>query len=142
MGAGDSQQPADRHLARSAGTGGTNLRQHPRRGGGCQTCKNPLGSIMPDASKAQLVAWCDQRAIAPIEDDLLLRAGGQRRATGRARSAWDRGGGIHCASLHKILAPGMRLGWIAAGKWQARVEMLGYSQSRPNELLAQIRGRH
>ena len=45
---------------------------------------------------------------------------------------------IHCASLHKILAPGMRLGWIAAGRWQPRVEMLKYTQTRNNEVLSQI----
>ena len=100
--------------------------------------QNPLGSIMPDANKAQLVAWCEQRAIALIEDD-CFSALADSDAPLAALKAWDRGGGvIHCASLHKILAPGMRLGWIAAGRWQARVEMLKYSQSRPNELLAQI----
>jgi DNA-binding transcriptional MocR family regulator len=35
---------------------------------------------------------------------------------------------IHCASLHKVLAPGMRLGWMNAGRWQARAEMLKYAQ--------------
>jgi DNA-binding transcriptional MocR family regulator len=44
---------------------------------------------------------------------------------------------IHCASLHKILAPGLRLGWMAAGRWQARVEMLKFAQTRNNEALAQ-----
>ena len=56
-----------------------------------------------------------------------------------AAKTWDTTGNvIHCASLHKVLAPGMRLGWIAAGKWQARVEMLKFGLSRPNEMLAQI----
>ena len=45
---------------------------------------------------------------------------------------------IHCASLHKMLAPGLRLGWITAGRWQARVEMLKYAQTRNNEELSQI----
>ena len=40
--------------------------------------------------------------------------------------------------MHKILAPGMRLGWIAAGRWQARIEMLKYTQTRNNEVLSQI----
>jgi DNA-binding transcriptional MocR family regulator len=32
----------------------------------------------------------------------------------------------------------MRLGWINAGRWHARVEMLKYTQSRNNEALSQI----
>ncbi|MGI4779351.1 MAG: PLP-dependent aminotransferase family protein [Janthinobacterium lividum] len=57
----------------------------------------------------------------------------------RAIKSWDRSGNVmHCASMHKILAPGMRLGWIAAGRWQARIEMLKYTQTRNNEVLSQI----
>jgi DNA-binding transcriptional MocR family regulator len=39
--------------------------------------------------------------------------------------------------MHKILAPGLRLSWMSAGRWQDRVRMLKYAQSRPNELLGQ-----
>jgi len=102
------------------------------------TLQNPLGSIMPDAHKAALVQWCEARGIALIEDDCFstLADGDTRPA---AAKSWDRTGNvIHCASLHKFLAPGMRLGWIAAGRWAARVAMLKFSQSRPNESLAQL----
>jgi len=76
--------------------------------------------------------------MALIEDDTYsaLIDDGQPR---RALKSWDRDGSvIHCASLHKILAPGMRLGWMNAGRWQARVEMLKYAQSRYNDELAQV----
>jgi DNA-binding transcriptional MocR family regulator len=100
--------------------------------------QNPLGSIMPDSHKAQLVDLCRQQGIALIEDDTYtaLLDDGQSR---KALKAWDQDGGvIHCASLHKVLAPGMRLGWMSAGRWQARVEMLKYAQSRYNDELAQV----
>jgi DNA-binding transcriptional MocR family regulator len=32
----------------------------------------------------------------------------------------------------------MRLGWMSAGRWQARVEMLKYAQSRHNEQWSQL----
>jgi DNA-binding transcriptional MocR family regulator len=100
--------------------------------------QNPLGSIMPDANKARLVELCAAHHVALIEDDTysaLSDAAMQRKAL----KSWDRDGGvIHCASLHKILSPGLRLGWIAAGRWQARVEMLKYAQSRYNEALPQL----
>ncbi|MGJ7545236.1 PLP-dependent aminotransferase family protein [Variovorax sp. LT1R16] len=100
--------------------------------------QNPLGSVMPDAHKEQLVRLCEEQHIALIEDDTyseLLDVDTPPRAI----KSWDRSGNvIHCASMHKILAPGLRLGWITAGRWQARVEMLKYTQSRNNEVLSQL----
>ena len=53
--------------------------------------------------------------------------------------SWDPTGNvIYCSSLHKTLAPGMRLGWLLGGRWKARIAMLKFAQSRPNEPLAQI----
>lgn len=100
--------------------------------------QNPLGSVMPDSHKAQLVKWAASRGIAIIEDDTYSALGDDGNMPAAIRS-WDTSGNvIHCASLHKTMAPGMRLGWIAGGKWQGRVEMLKYAQTRPNEVLAQI----
>jgi DNA-binding transcriptional MocR family regulator len=99
--------------------------------------QNPLGSVMPDAHKQRLVALCEQHGVALIEDDTYSELlDGDPPA--RSIKSWDRTGNvIHCASLHKILAPGMRLGWISAGRWHGRVEMLKYTQTRSNEELSQ-----
>lgn len=100
--------------------------------------QNPLGSIMPEAHKDRLAALCEAEGIALIEDDtyselinedLPLRAIKARDQTGNV---------IYCASLHKILAPGMRLGWMSGGRWQARIEMLKYAQTRDNEAWSQM----
>lgn len=100
--------------------------------------QNPLGCSMPDARKEALVALCAARGIPLIEDD-TYSALREQEAPLLALKHWDREGGvIHCASLHKVLAPGLRLGWISAGRWQARVEMLKYAQSRQNEALSQL----
>jgi DNA-binding transcriptional MocR family regulator len=100
--------------------------------------QNPLGSQMPDAHKQQLLRLCESRDIALIEDDTYT-ALVDGDVPPRAIKSWDHSGQvIHCASLHKILAPGLRLGWMAAGRWQARVEMLKYTQTRNNEGLAQV----
>lgn len=99
--------------------------------------QNPLGSIMPDSHKARLVGFCEQQGIPLIEDDTysaLCEAGPQR-----ALKSWDQSGNvIHCASLHKILAPGLRLGWISGGRWQTRVEMFKHAQTHYNEELSQL----
>lgn len=100
--------------------------------------QNPLGAIMPDAHKARLAAWAEARGIALIEDDTYAALGNDDAPLSALKAFDATGNVIHCASLHKTLAPGMRLGWIAPGKWKPRVEMLKYAQSRPNEALPQL----
>jgi DNA-binding transcriptional MocR family regulator len=100
--------------------------------------QNPLGCVMPDEHKQRLVALCERFQLPVIEDDTYsaLTADGVPL---KAVKAWDRTGGvIHCASLRKVLAPGMRLGWISGGRWHARIQMLKYAQSRANEALPQL----
>jgi DNA-binding transcriptional MocR family regulator len=102
------------------------------------TLHNPLGTVMPDANKQRLVQLCAERGIALIEDDIYgdLGAG---EVPYRAAKSYDEGGHvIYCQSLNKLLAPGLRLGWMLAGRWRARVEMLKYTQSRYTEDLAQV----
>lgn len=100
--------------------------------------QNPLGSIMPDAHKARLVALCEAQHIPLIEDD-SYSALANSDVPLTAAKAWDTSGNvIYCASLHKILAPGLRLGWMVAGRWQPRVNMLKYAQTRYNDELSQI----
>jgi len=100
--------------------------------------QNPLGSIMPDANKARLVQLCAEHNAVLIEDDTY----GDLVDTEQPLSTlkhWDRTDNvIYCASLNKTLAPGMRLGWISAGKWHDRVEMLKHTQSRGCEALSQL----
>ena len=104
--------------------------------------QNPLGSIMPDAHKQRLVQLCQVSGIALIEDDTyseLVNENQRGDVPLRAMKSWDTTSNvIYCASLHKILAPGMRLGWMSAGRWQARVEMLKFTQTRSNEELSQL----
>ncbi|MCD0502409.1 PLP-dependent aminotransferase family protein [Bordetella petrii] len=100
--------------------------------------QNPLGCVMPDTEKMRLAALCERHQMALIEDDTygMLCDDNQLRP---ALKAWDHTGNIiHCASMHKTLAPGMRLGWMTGGRWSSRIAMLKFAQSRPNEALAQI----
>jgi DNA-binding transcriptional MocR family regulator len=100
--------------------------------------QNPLGSIMPDAHKKRLLQLCTENGIPIIEDD-TYSALVDADTPPTALKAWDRNGSvIYCASLHKTLAPGMRLGWMVAGQWQARVAMLKYAQTRDNEEWSQV----
>ena len=100
--------------------------------------QNPLGCVMPDARKAELVELCARRGIALIEDE-PYRELIESAQPARPLKSWDRDGGvIYCASLNKVLAPGMRLGWMSSGRWHARVRLLKFAQTRHNESLAQF----
>jgi DNA-binding transcriptional MocR family regulator len=100
--------------------------------------QNPLGSIMPDTHKARLVELCDEHGTVLIEDDTY----GDLVDTEQPLSTlkhWDRHDNlIYCASLNKTLAPGIRLGWISAGRWHERVEMLKHTQTRGCEAMSQL----
>jgi len=97
---------------------------------------NPLGCVMPDPEKHRLATLCEQRGVPLIEDDTYGALGDA--GAPRALKAWDPCGNvIYCASMHKTLAPGMRLGWMLGGRWRRRIDMLKFAQSRPNEPLAQ-----
>lgn len=99
--------------------------------------QNPLGSIMSDERKAALVSICAKHGVVIIEDEPYREL--VEAAAARPIKAWDREGNvIYCPSLNKVLAPGLRLGWMAAGKWASRIKMLKFTQSRHNEILPQL----
>jgi DNA-binding transcriptional MocR family regulator len=85
------------------------------------TVQNPLGASMPVARKQELVALLEEAGIPLIEDDVYgdLVGDGQRPP---ACKAFDQNGNvIYCSSLSKTLAPGWRIGWIAAGRYYPQV---------------------
>ena len=85
------------------------------------TVQNPLGASMPVARKQELVALLEHAGIPLIEDDVYgdLAGEGQRPP---ACKAFDQSGNvIYCSSLSKTLAPGWRIGWIAAGRFHTQV---------------------
>ncbi|MET0202944.1 MAG: PLP-dependent aminotransferase family protein [Casimicrobiaceae bacterium] len=87
------------------------------------TYSNPLGSVMPDDNKARLVAMCDERGIALIEDDVYGDTffGATRPFPAKA---WDkRGSVLYCSSFTKTLAPGLRVGWVAPGRYLDEVAL-------------------
>jgi DNA-binding transcriptional MocR family regulator len=100
--------------------------------------QNPLGAILPDSKKKRLVELCEESGIALIEDDTYGELADTDAPLQTLKSLDKTGNVIYCASLHKTLAPGMRLGWMLGGRWSTRVAMLKYAQSRHNEEWPQI----
>lgn len=102
------------------------------RDGGIAACvlmpnfSNPTGSLMPDAAKQKLVEMLARRGVPLIEDDIYgeFHAGRERPRPAKSFDRW--GNVLYCASYTKLAAPGMRVGWIAPGRYQSRVEILKY----------------
>jgi DNA-binding transcriptional MocR family regulator len=86
--------------------------------------QNPLGSRMPDDRKKALVELLASHRVPLIEDDVYAELYFGERAALPAK-AYDRDGMVmHCSSFSKCLAPGYRVGWVAAGRFAQQVERL------------------
>ena len=81
---------------------------------------NPLGSLMPDERKRELVELLAGHEIPLIEDDIYGDLGFANDRPSTAKS-FDRSGlVIYCSSFSKTIAPGYRVGWAIAGRFQGR----------------------
>ncbi|EIK53930.1 GntR family transcriptional regulator [Stutzerimonas stutzeri TS44] len=85
---------------------------------------NPLGVSMPDSRQKQLLNLASRFDIQIVEDDIygeLMFEQGQYKAL---KSNDHEGRVIYCSSFSKTLSPGVRIGWIIAGRHQAEVQRL------------------
>lgn len=102
------------------------------------TFSNPLGALMPDDAKRDLVRLLARHEVPLIEDDIYgdLVFDGARP---RPAKAFDRHGNVMlCTSFSKTLAPGYRVGWVAAGRWRDAVERLKFAQTVSTPTLPQM----
>lgn len=82
----------------------------------------PTGALMSVSAKRALLSFAERVGLAIIEDDVYgeLQHEGPRPPP---LKAFDTSGAvIYVTSYSKSIAPGMRVGWIAAGRWRARIE--------------------
>ncbi|TXH90541.1 MAG: PLP-dependent aminotransferase family protein [Rhodoferax sp.] len=115
------------------------LRQHPVKACWCMpNFQNPLGSLMPVENKRALVSLLARHQVPLIEDDVYgeLYFGHQRPPPAKA---FDTDGLVlHCSSFSKSLAPGYRVGWVAAGRFAQAIErtklMTSLSTAIPSQL--------
>jgi DNA-binding transcriptional MocR family regulator len=83
---------------------------------------HPTGALMPVATKRALLDLAARSQLALIEDDVYgdLQHEGPRPPP---LKAFDVDGNvIYVNSYSKTIAPGMRVGWIAPGRWRAQIE--------------------
>ncbi|QLI82970.1 PLP-dependent aminotransferase family protein [Chitinibacter fontanus] len=98
---------------------------------------NPLGSLMPDENKQRMVQLLEERNIPLIEDDIYgeFCYSGDRPTPAKA---FDKTGNVMLiSSFTKIVAPGFRIGWVVAGKWQKKIEQLKFINTYSTPVLLQ-----
>lgn len=91
--------------------------------------QNPLGALMPECNKSSLTQFLAERQIPLIEDDVYQELYFDS-APPKPLKFYDQAGLVlHCGSFSKSLAPGYRVGWVSAGRYQAALEQLMFLNS-------------
>lgn len=83
---------------------------------------NPLGGLMSDEGKRKLVSMLESYQVPLIEDDIYGDLCYNDERPSVAKSFDKTGNVLLCSSFSKTLAPGYRVGWIAAGRYQEQIE--------------------
>jgi DNA-binding transcriptional MocR family regulator len=99
---------------------------------------NPVGALMPDSAKRELLQILARRDVPLIEDDISgdLPFEGPRP---RPVRAFDRRGMVMlCASFSKTLAPGYRVGYVVPGRFRDSVARLKFAQTLACPTLPQM----
>lgn len=80
-------------------------------------CNNPLGFIMPDAHKRAVLSLAQHHDIVIFEDDVYGELATEYPRP-RTIHSWDIDGRVLlCSSFSKSIAPGLRVGWVAPGRY-------------------------
>ncbi len=101
-------------------------------------CQNPLGFILSDVKKKELVELVTSLDIPIIEDDCFgeLTHAKERPST---LKSYDRTGVIlHCASFAKTISQGLDVGWVIPGKYNNIVQRIKLNFSFPTPNLNQL----
>lgn len=101
------------------------------------TLSNPLGASLPLPERRRLAEMVAARGIPLIEDSLYGDLA-EQDDTRRAVKAFDTTGHVMlCSSFTKTVAPGIRLGWVEAGRWTGRVQRLQTATSGSHTVMLQ-----
>jgi DNA-binding transcriptional MocR family regulator len=115
------------------------IEQHPVKAVALvPTFSNPNGSCLAETKRKQLLELLSDHDLPLIEDDLYgdLQFSGERI---RPVKAFDTEGRVlYCGSFSKCLSPGLRIGWIAAGRYSERVRRLKFISTVNTPIINQL----
>lgn len=102
------------------------------------TCNNPMGYCMPEKNKERLYKLAQSYDIALIEDDIYGDIAYQYPRPKSIKSFDTDGRVLLCSSFSKSIAPGLRVGWIAPGRYRDEVTHIKYVSSSMCPTLPQL----
>lgn len=102
------------------------------------TLSNPLGCSMPQAERRRLAKMASDHGLAVIEDAVyneICEMDDMRRTV----KSYDATGHVLlCHSFSKTLTPGIRLGWVEAGRWTQALCRITSMLSAPQSAVVEL----
>lgn len=98
---------------------------------------NPLGSMMADEQRQALVTLLEQNDIPLIEDDVYGELYFTETKPKLAQLYSTKGLVLTCSSFSKTAAPGYRVGWLVAGRFEEAAKRIKHAQSCSTAMLPQ-----
>lgn len=94
-------------------------------------CNNPLGFIMPDARKRAVLSLAQRHDIVILK--MMSTANWQRSIRARGPSIHGISTGECCCAARSVsIAPGLRVGWVAPGRYHDKLLHMKYAISSFN----------
>ncbi|MBZ9538996.1 PLP-dependent aminotransferase family protein [Modicisalibacter tunisiensis] len=100
--------------------------------------QNPLGASLDDTAKRALYALLKRHQVPLLEDDAYAELYFGTRPPRPVKWFDDEGLVMHCGSFSKCLAPGYRVGWMAAGRFAPAVSRLRLMTTLSPSIPAQV----
>jgi DNA-binding transcriptional MocR family regulator len=99
---------------------------------------NPTGATLTDERKRALIDLLAARNVPLIEDDVYGELHFGTVPTRPAKHYDDSGLVLHCGSFSKCLAPGFRIGWVAAGRYVRQIRQAKGASAPAADVPAQM----
>lgn len=105
---------------------------------GVPNFSNPVGALMPDAHKQQLVNLLYEYDIPFIEDDIYGELSYSERRPKAVKAFDTRGQVLLCSSASKVLEPQLGLGWVMPGRYLDKIDYERFLSSSCHFRLPQL----
>lgn len=102
------------------------------------TFNNPLGYTMPEARKRALFQLAQRFDVAIIEDDIYGDLAFTQPRPRTIKSFDDDGRVLLCSGFSKTVGPGLRVGWLAPGRYRDQAMHMKYVSTGASATLPQL----
>ncbi|KAG8150710.1 aminotransferase-like domain-containing protein [Burkholderia catarinensis] len=99
---------------------------------------NPTGATLTDERKRALIDLLASHGVPLIEDDVYGELQFEPAPIRPAKLYDDSGLVLHCGSFSKCLAPGFRVGWVAAGRYVRQIRQAKGASAPAADVPAQL----